>query len=104
LHPKPKQRGNNLLYRLSPKNEQCGDTAKQLIPPLNLREQQMNWMRDFSADSNTLQNRFSVLLKIWEAHETVEEEKQIGNEKEKAKREKEQEAKDKKFKEGMASG
>lgn len=38
---------NNLIVSLILQNEQCGDNAKQLIPPLNLRERQKNWTRNF---------------------------------------------------------
>ena len=96
---------NNLIVSLMIQNEQCGDNAKQLIPPLNLRgtaeELDEGFFQQITAPIQTA----SGLMVNMEAFmkQLEQAKKQSAMEKEKVdKQKKEQEAKDKKFKDGMA--
>src|SRR5690606_10526730 len=85
--------------------EQCGDNAKQLIPPLNLRgtaEELDNGF--FDKITAPIQTASGLMVDMEAFMKQLEEaKKQSAMEKEKAdKQKKEQEAKDKKFKDGMA--
>lgn len=95
---------NNLIVSLIVQNEQCGDNAKRLIPPLNLRgtaeELDEGFFQQITAPIQTVSG---LMIDMEAFMEQLEEaKKQSAMEKEKAdKQKKEQEAKDKKFKEGM---
>lgn len=96
---------NKIIVSVLLNNEQCGDNAKQLIPPLNLRgtaeELDEGFFQRISAPIQTA----SGLMVNMEAFmkQLEEAKKQSAMEKEKTDRQKKvQEAKDKKFKEGMA--
>ena len=97
--------GNNLIVSLMIQNEQCGDNAKQLIPPLNLRGTAEELDEGFFQQITTpLQTASGLMVNMEAFMKQLEEvKKQSAMEKEKGEKEKkEQEAKDKKFKEGMA--
>lgn len=96
---------NNLVVSLIIQNEQCGDNAKQLIPPLNLRgtvEELDNGF--FEKITAPIQSASGLMVDMETFMKQLEEaKKQSAMEKEKTdKQKKEQEAKDKKFKDGMA--
>lgn len=96
---------NNLVVSLIIQNEQCGDNAKQLIPPLNLRgtvEELDNGF--FEKITAPIQSVSGLMVDMETFMKQLEEaKKQSAMEKEKTdKQKKEQEAKDKKFKDGMA--
>ena len=96
--------GNNLIVSLMIQNEQCGDNAKQLIPPLNLRGTAEELDEGFFQQITTPIQTASGLMVDMEAFmkQLEEAKKQSAIEKEKAdKQKKEQEVKDKKFKDGM---
>ncbi|MFH6972638.1 PRTRC system protein E [Flavobacterium petrolei] len=96
---------NNLIVSIMLQNEQCGDNAKQLIPPLNLRGTAEELDEGFFQQITTPLQTASGLMVNMEAFmkQLEEAKKQSAMEKEKGEKEKkEQEAKDKKFKEGMA--
>ena len=96
---------NNLIVSLMIQNEQCGDNAKQLIPPLNLRGTAEELDEGFFQQITTPLQTASGLMVNMEAFmkQLEEAKKQSTMEKEKAEKEKkEQETKDKKFKDGMA--
>ena len=96
---------NNLIVSIILQNEQCGDNAKQLIPPLNLRGTAEELDEGFFQQITTPLQTASGLMVNMEAFmkQLEEAKKQSTMEKEKIEKEKkEQEAKDKKFKEGMA--
>lgn len=96
---------NNLIVSVMLQNEQCGDNAKQLIPPLNLRGTAEELDEGFFQQIATPLQTASGLMVNMEAFmkQLEEAKKQSAMEKEKNEKEKkEQEAKDKKFKEGMA--
>ena len=85
-------------------NEQCGDNAKQLIPPLNLRgtaEELDNGF--FDKITAPIQTASGLMVDMEAFMKQLEEaKKQSAIEKENAdKQKKEQEVKDKKFKDGM---
>ncbi|MDA3613535.1 PRTRC system protein E [Polluticaenibacter yanchengensis] len=95
---------NNLVVSVMLNNEQCGDTAKQLIPPLNLRgttdELDNGFFEHIAAPiasvSGLMVNMESFMKQMEEAK------KQSAMEKEKSDREKKtKEEKDKKYKEAM---
>ena len=95
---------NNLVVSLMVQNEQCGDNAKQLIPPLNLRgtaEELDNGF--FDKITAPIQTASGLMVDMEAFMKQLEEaKKQSAIEKENAdKQKKEQEAKDKKFKDGM---
>ncbi len=96
---------NNLIVSILLQNEQCGDNAKQLIPPLNLRgtaEELDNGF--FEQITNPIQTASGLMVNMEAFMKQLEEvQKQSAMEKEKSDNEKkEKEAKDKKFKEAMA--
>lgn len=96
--------GNNLIVSLIIQNEQCGDNAKRLIPPLNLRGTAEELDEGFFQQITTPIQTASGLMVDMEAFmkQLEEAKKQSAIEKEKAdKQKKEQEVKDKKFKDGM---
>lgn len=96
---------NNLIVSLILQNEQCGDNAKQLIPPLNLRGIAEELDEGFFQQITTpIQTASGLMVNMETFMKQLEEaKKQSAMEKEKAdKQKKEQEAKDKKFKDGMA--
>ena len=96
---------NTLIVSIMLQNEQCGDNAKQMIPPLNLRGTAEELDEGFFQQITTPLQTASGLMVNMEAFmkQLEEAKKQSAMEKEKGEKEKkEQEAKDKKFKEGMA--
>jgi PRTRC genetic system protein E len=95
---------NNLIVSVILQNEHCGDNAKQLIPPLNLRGTAEELDEGFFQQIATPLQTASGLMVNMEAFmkQLEEAKKQSAMEKEKTEKEKnEQEAKDKKFKDGM---
>lgn len=96
---------NNLIVSLMIQNEQCGDNAKQLIPPLNLRgtaeELDEGFFQQITAP---IQSASGLMVDMETFMKQLEQaKKQSAMEKEKAdKQKKEQESKDKKFKDAMA--
>ena len=96
---------NNLIVSVILQNEHCGDNAKQLIPPLNLRGTADELDEGFFQQIATPLQTASGLMVNMEAFmkQLEEAKKQSAMEKEKNEKEKkEQEAKDKKFIDGMA--
>lgn len=96
---------NTLIVSIILQNEQCGDNAKQLIPPLTLRGTAEELDEGFFQQITTPLQTASGLMVNMEAFMRQLEvaKKQSAMEKEKAEKEKkEQEARDKKFKDGMA--
>ncbi len=96
---------NKLVVSLLLHNQQCGDEAKQLIPPLNLRGTAEELDNGFFEKVTTPLQAASGLMVNMEAFMKQMEEarKQSAMEKEKAEKDKkEKEAKDKKFKDAMA--
>jgi PRTRC genetic system protein E len=96
---------NNLIVSVILQNEGCGDTAKNLIPPLNLRGTAEALDEGFFQQITTPIQTASGLMVDMEAFmkQLEEAKKQSAIEKEKTeKAKKEKEAKDKKFKDGMA--
>lgn len=96
---------NNLIVSVMLQNEQCGDNAKNIIPPLTLRgtaEELDNGF--FEKITMPIQTASGLMVDMEGFMKQVEEaKKQSAMEKEKAdSKKKEQEAKDKKFKDGMA--
>ena len=96
---------NNLIVSVILNNEQCGDNAKNLIPPLtfNATPQEFDdgFFEQITAPIQTVSGLMVDMEKFLKQLEEVK--KQSAMEKEKAdKQKKEQEAKDKKFKDGMA--
>lgn len=96
---------NNLIVSVILNNEQCGDNAKNLIPPLtfNATPQEFDdgFFEQITAPIQTVSGLMVDMEKFLKQMEVVK--KQSAMEKEKAdKQKKEQEAKDKKFKDGMA--
>lgn len=86
-------------------NKQCGDNAKELIPPLTLRGTAVELDNGFFERITTPLETASGLMDNMEAFmkQLEEAKKQSAMEKEKAdKQKKEQETKDKKFKDAMA--
>ena len=95
---------NTLIVSIILQNEQCGDNAKQLITPLNLRGTAEELDEGFFQQITTPLQTASGLMVNMEAFMKQLEvaKKQSAMEKEKADiQKKEQEAKDKKFKDGM---
>lgn len=100
-----KGKRNNLIVTVLLNNEQCGDKAKNLIPPLTFNATPQEFDKDFFEQIKTpIQNISGVMVDMEKFLKQMEEvKKQSAMEKakaEKAKREKE--AKDKKYKNGMA--
>ena len=96
---------NNLIVSVILNNEQCGDNAKNLIPPLtfNATPQEFDdgFFEQITAPIKTVSGLMVDMEKFLKQLEEVK--KQSAMEKEKAdKQKKEQEAKNKKFKDGMA--
>ena len=96
---------NNLIVSVILNNEQCGDNAKNLIPPLTFNATPQEFDDGFFEQITAPIQTVSVLMVDMEKFlkQMEEVKKQSAMEKEKAdKQKKEQEAKDKKFKDGMA--
>jgi PRTRC genetic system protein E len=96
---------NNLIVSVMLQNEQCGDKAKNIIPPLNLRGTAEELDNGFFDKLTTPIQAVSGLMVNMESFmkQLEETKKQSAMEKDKADRQKkEQEAKDKKFKDAMA--
>jgi len=96
---------NTLIISIMLQNEQCGDNAKQLIPPLNLRGTAEELDEGFFQQITTPLETASGLMINMEAFmkQLEKAKKQSAMEKEKAEKEKKElDAKDKKFKDGMA--
>jgi PRTRC genetic system protein E len=96
---------DNLIVSVILQNEQCGDNAKNIIPPLNLRGTAEELDNGFFEKITTPIQTVSGLMVDMESFmkQLEETKKQSAMEKEKNEKEKkEQEVKDKKFKEGMA--
>ena len=96
---------NNLIISIMLQNDGCADTAKNIIPPLNLRgtvEELDNGF--FQTIATPIQTASGLMVDMEGFIKQLEEaKKQSAMEKEKAdKQKKEQEAKDKKFKDAMA--
>lgn len=96
---------NNWIVSVMLNNEQCGDEARKLIPPLNLKGTVNELDEGFFERITTPLQSASGLVDNMEAFmkQLEEAQKQSAMEKEKADREKKaKEEKDKKFKEAMA--
>ncbi|MBS7234083.1 PRTRC system protein E [Flavobacterium psychroterrae] len=96
---------NNLIVSVMLNNEQCGDNAKNLIPPLTFNATPQEFDEGFFEQITApIQTVSGLMLDMEKFLKQLEEaKKQSAMEKEKAdKQKKEQEAKDKKFKDGMA--
>lgn len=95
---------NNLVVSVLLQNEQCGDNAKQLIPPLLLKGIAEELDNGFFENIAKLIEQTSSLLLNMEAYLKQQEEakKQSAMEKEKADKEKRgKDEKDKKYKEAV---
>lgn len=96
---------NNLIVLVMLQNEQCGDNAKNIIPPLNLRGTAEELDNGFFEKITTpIQTASGLMVDMENFMKQLEEtKKKSAMEKDKADRQKkEQEAKDKKFKDAMA--
>lgn len=96
---------NNLIVSVLLNNEQCGDNAKKLIPPLTFNATPQEFDEGFFEQITTpIQTISGVMVDMEKFLKQMEEgKKQSAMEKEKAeKAKKEKEAKDKKYKESMA--
>jgi PRTRC genetic system protein E len=96
---------NNLIVSVMLNNEQCGDNAKNLIPPLTFNATPQEFDEGFFQQITAPIQKISGLMVDMEKFlkQLEEVKKQSAMEKEKADKEKkEKEAKDKKFKDGMA--
>jgi len=96
---------NNLIVTVLLNNEQCGDNAKNLIPPLTFNATPQEFDEGFFEQITTPIQKVSGLMVDMEKFlkQLEEAKKQSAMEKEKTeKAKKEKEAKDKKFKDGMA--
>lgn len=96
---------SNLIVSLILNNEQCGDNAKNLIPPLTFNATPQEFDEGFFQQITTPIQKASGLMVDMEVFmkQLEEAKKQSAMEKEKAEKEKkEKEAKDKKYKDGMA--
>ena len=96
---------NNLIVSVLLNNEQCGDNAKNLIPPLTFnatpQEFDEGFIQQIKAPIKTVSGVMVDMEKFLKQMEEVKKQSAMEKEKtEKAKKEKE--AKDKKFKDGMA--
>lgn len=96
---------NNLIVSVLLNNEQCGDSAKNLIPPLTFnaapQEFDEGFFEQIKAPIKTVSGVMVDMEKFLKQMEEVKKQSAMEKEKtEKAKKEKE--AKDKKFKDGMA--
>ncbi|WP_134151161.1 PRTRC system protein E [Flavobacterium sp. 270] len=96
---------NNLIVSVMLQNNECGDMAKNIIPPLNLRGTAEELDNGFFEQITTPLQSASGLMVDMEAFmkQLEEAKKQSAMEKEKEeKQKKEQETKDKKFKDAIA--
>lgn len=96
---------SNLIVSLILNNEQCGDNAKNLIPPLTFNATPQEFDEGFFQQITTPIQKASGLMVDMEVFmkQLEEAKKQSAMEKEKAEKEKkDKEAKDKKYKDGMA--
>ena len=96
---------SNLIVTVMLNNEQCGDNAKNGIPPLIFNATPQEFDEGFFEQITTPVQKVSGLMVDMEKFlkQMEEVKKQSATEKEKAdKQKKEQETKDKKFKDGMA--
>lgn len=96
---------SNLIVSIILNNEQCGDNAKNLIPPLTFNATPQEFDEGFFEQIKTPVQKVSGLMVDMEKFlkQMEEAKKQSAMEKEKADKEKkEKETKDKKFKDGMA--
>ncbi|WP_367209119.1 PRTRC system protein E [Sphingobacterium sp. R2] len=96
---------NNLIVSVLLNNEQCGDSAKNLIPPLTFNATPQEFDEGFFEQIKApIQTVSGVMVDMEKFIKQMEEvKKQSAMEKEKTeKAKKEKEAKDKKFKDGMA--
>ena len=96
---------SNLIVTVLLNNEQCGDSAKNLIPPLTFNATPQEFDEGFFEQITTPIQKVSGLMVDMEKFlkQLEEVKKHSAIEKEKADRQKkEQEAKDKKFKDAMA--
>ncbi|WP_144281945.1 PRTRC system protein E [Chryseobacterium echinoideorum] len=96
---------SNLIVSVILNNEQCGDNAKNLIPPLTFNATPQEFDEGFFEQIKTPVQKVSGLMVDMEKFlkQMEEAKKQSAMEKEKADKEKkEKETKDKKFKDGMA--
>ena len=96
---------SNLIVSVLLNNEQCGDSAKNLIPPLTFnatpQEFDEGFFEQIKAPVKTVSGVMVDMEKFLKQMEEVKKQSAMEKEKiEKAKKEKE--AKDKKFKDGMA--
>ena len=95
---------SNLIVTVLRNNEQCGDSAKNLIPPLTFNATPQEFDEGFFEQITTPIQKVSGLMVDMEKFlkQLEEVKKQSAIEKEKAEKEKkEKEAKDKKFKDAM---
>ena len=96
---------SNLIVSVILNNEQCGDKAKNLIPPLTFNATPQEFDEGFFQQITTPIQKASGLMVDMEVFikQLEEAKKQSAMEKEKAEKEKrEKETKDKKYKEGLA--
>ncbi len=96
---------NNLIVSVLLHNEQCGDNAKNLIPPLTFNATPQEFDEGFFQQITTpIQKASGLMVDMEKFLKQLEEaKKQSAIEKEKAERvKKEKEAKDKKYKQAMA--
>lgn len=96
---------SNLIVTVLLLNEQCGDSAKNLIPPLTFNATAQEFDDGFIQQITTPVQKVSGLMVDMEKFQKQLDEAKAQSAIEKAKAEKEkkeQEAKDKKFKDGMA--
>jgi len=96
---------SNLIVSVILNNEQCGDDAKNLIPPLTFNATPQEFDEGFFEQIKTPVQKVSGLMVDMEKFlkQMEEAKKHSAMEKEKADKEKkEKETKDKKFKDGMA--
>lgn len=96
---------SNLIVSVILNNEQCGDNAKNLIPPLTFNATPQEFDEGFFQQITTPIQKASGLMVDMEVFmkQLEEAKKQSAMEKEKAEKEKkEKETKDKKFKDSMA--
>jgi PRTRC genetic system protein E len=96
---------SNLIVTVLLNNEQCGDSAKNLIPPLTFNATPQEFDEGFFEQISTPIQKVSGLMVDMEKFlkQLEEAKKQSAIEKDKAAKEKkEKEAKDKKFKDAMA--
>ncbi|HUH19521.1 PRTRC system protein E [Albibacterium sp.] len=96
---------SNLIVSVILNNEQCGDNAKNLIPPLTFNALPQEFDEGFFQQITTPLQKASGLMVDMEVFmkQLEEAKKQSAMEKEKAEKEKkDKEVKDKKYKDGMA--